>query len=220
MKKVVKVSSCLFIVIFIKLCLSFVVNEFIIVNYNKNIYDTKLIKVLYIMNINQSYIVYYNHGNLLYKTNNYDDAILKYEESLKRNPPNGRVCDIRINLSLSLVKKLSLVDDNEKIEILNDAKENLYKDKCANENDDNGRSEEAENLEKEIDELIRNLNNASDDFSSDDKEENDNDNEISSDEKKEEQLKDSQREANKKRQEDLEKYDSLDNYDYNYGKNW
>ena len=72
MKKLLKILLIPLFIILMRLVLSFVINEIIIYNYQRNRYNETLIKTLYLLNINQPYIVYYNEGNILYKNEEYN----------------------------------------------------------------------------------------------------------------------------------------------------
>lgn len=118
-----------------------------------NLNDTNnktLVKALYLFNFNQPYIAYYNDGNILYKTEKYDQAIKKYQKALTKNPPQKRVCDIRINLSLAIIKKIDYTNYETAFNELEEAKNNLYNNNCASATDSSGNSQDAEKLEEEI----------------------------------------------------------------------
>ena len=221
MKRFLKILIIIFSVILIKLVLFTVLNETIKVNFHNGVYNSKLIKVLYFLNVNESYIVYYNDGNLLYKKNNYDEAIKKYDESLKRKPPKKRVCDIRINKSLAMVNRIKSKDNKTIYDELEKAKENLYEDGCANKEDDNGESEKAEGLEKEIQKLQDELDNSSSSDDSDDQNQTDNSENENDDTKYVEQdLKEIQKEASQSREEDMKNSEYIGNFKYYSGKRW
>ena len=82
------------------------INNIIKEDYKKQVYDSKLIKSLYIFNFNQSYIAYYNEGNILYNLEEYGKAKEKYEQALSKRPAKGKVCLIRVNLSLAIIKAI------------------------------------------------------------------------------------------------------------------
>ncbi len=149
MKKICYIGFIVTILILIRFVAVFGLNELMISNYHKGKYQTKWIDILYVLNLQQSYIDYYNHGNLLYQQGEFEQAIQKYETALTKNPPQKRVCDIRINLALSMLK---IADEGNKLQ-LRKAREVLYEDNCAEENGNGGQSQEAEQLEEEIKEL-------------------------------------------------------------------
>lgn len=220
MKKVLKVLFILVSVLLTKLVLSFSINEIIIWNYNNNIYNSTIVKSLYFLNFNQPYIAYYNEGNILYKKENYNEAINKYTKALSKNPPQNKVCDIRINLSLAMIKNINSKEYEEVYNKLEEAKNNLYNNDCASPTDNSGYSQEAEKLEEEIKKLQKQLNNTSGDGDSDDSqdEEEQDSNEDYSD--IEEKLKEIEKDANANRQSDLSIYENMGDYSYYDGKRW
>ncbi len=221
MKKFLKIIIIVFSLILIKLIFSTVLNETIKVNFHNGVYNSKLIKALYVFNVNESYIVYYNDGNISYKKNNYDDAIEKYDDALKKNPPKERVCDIRINKSLAIVNRINSKDNKTIYDELENAKINLYEDGCANKEDDNGESEKAEKLEKEIQKLQDELDNPSDSDDSDDQNQDNNDDNDEDDTKDVEQdLREIQKQASRSRQDDMNDSEYIGNFKYYSGKRW
>ena len=216
MKKTLKIVFIILFIILIKFTFTISLNKIIILNYNKNIYNTNIIKLLYIFNWPQSYIVYYNEGNLLYKEGKYSLAITKYKKAISKKPPQNRICDVRINLSLSMIKQIKKDSSYKKVyQQLEEAKKNLYHNDCAHENNDNGYSKQAENLEKEIKELQAQLNN--NDNNSDSKSEtetNENNSNV------EEQLKEIEKKSGYNRQKDLTNYENIEDYSYYSGKKW
>lgn len=222
MKKIILIFIIPCLILF-KLIFTFTTNEIIISKYNNGEYKTGLINYLYFINYPESYIVYYNHGNLLYKDKEYNNAIQKYETSLEKNPPQSKVCDIRINLSLAMVAAIDESNPEEALKILKKARETLYEDNCANEQDNSGESETAEKLEEEIKELEKKTSGEDSgeeeqkdpsNPNQEQKEENNKEKEI------EKELENIQRDANNKRQESIEREDNFKEYEYNNGKRW
>lgn len=209
MRRLLKVLLCLVILLLLRFFLSFVVNEYIIYNYNNKNYKSILINSLYILNINQPYIAYYNDGNISYRLNDYNDAIDHYEKALTKNPPKSKVCDIRINLSLAMIKNINTTDSQLISSYLEEAKKNLYQDNCADENSDNGKSKEAEKLEDEISKIQKQLDNSNKDNNS-----------SSDDSKIEEDIKKIQSNARSSREEQMSSYENLGKYSYYSGKPW
>lgn len=219
MRKVFKVIVIVLIIVLVKLISSFAVNEMIIKDYNNGKYDETMIKFLYLGNLNQPYVVYYNNGNILYKMNEFDKAISKYKEALIKNPPRRKTCDIRINLSLAMIKNISSDDQETVFNLLEDAKQNLYNDGCANANDDNGRSKEAENLEEEIKKAQEQITgNPQGKPDTDDP--NKPDQKDDPDKDIEQKLKDIEKQGNQNRQGDLDNSGGLDEGGYYNGKKW
>lgn len=216
------------ILLLFKFLSSYIVNECFISRYNKGIYNANFIKYLSVANVYEPYVVHYNNGNRLYKIADYSEAIEEYKEALKLHPPKKKECSIRINLALAMIKNV----ENEKnsdvsdiLEVLHDAKEVLYEDGCANVDNDEGHSKEAEQLEDDINEYEKLLKNQQE--KSKEKDNNNDNNESEDDEqkrselkKKEEQIKEQQKQSGKARQDDIEFSRDINNYKYYDGKQW
>lgn len=213
MKRFKKITTIIVFILIIKLSSIFIINTIIKKNYQNNIYNDTLIKTLYPLNIYEPYIVFYNDGNLSFQKKNYEEAIKKYTQALEKKPPEKKVCDIRVNLSLALLKT---INPENKAEILKKAKENLYKNFCASSTDDSGKSKKAEQLEEEIKELEN--TNFKEETNNKNKEENKEKNEI--EKNIEEKLRESKKNASKNREENTKYYESLENYEYYSGKKW
>lgn len=218
MKKTLKILSIILSLILLRLLISFTVNEIIKINYNNNIYNSHLVKTLYLFNFNQPYIAYYNEGNILYKTEKYDDASKKYRKSLEKNPPQSKVCDIRINLSLTLIKQIDSSNYKTVYNKLEEAKNNLYINNCASETDDSGYSNDAEKLEEEIKKLQSELNSSPSSNPSNDKDKEPEDKKDYSD--IEEKLKEIEKDSNASRQSDMDIYENMGDYSYYSKKRW
>ena len=221
MKKIIKILLGVLIVILIKLVGTFIINGIIIFNYNNHIYNSLLVKSLYFLNVSEPYIAYYNEGNIMYQKKDYDGAIKKYKEVISKKPPQKRICDVRINLSLALIRNISNYKDyNSAYNTLEEARYNLYKDDCASATDDSGNSKEAEELEEIIKELENELNNGSSTIDNTNNNEEEGNDEKEEDSDIEEELKEQGKESNASRQEELDLYNNI-NSDYNYNdKNW
>ena len=123
-------------------------------------------------NFPESYVPYYNLGNAAYLEGRYDDAIALYGQALAQHPGfffEEKECRVRINLALSILAKVDLNDlASEKkmtaaINQLMAARNVLTENGCANPEPGvfDGHSEEAEQLKKEIDDLLKQLQNQS-----------------------------------------------------------
>ncbi len=216
---IIIVTTILITLILLKFLLSFIFNEIVINNYNNSNYkNDTLINLLYILNTNEKYIIYYNHGNNLYKQNDYEQAIEKYKKALTYKVPKNKVCKIRINLSLSMIKNIDInnTQPEQILSILKEARTNLYNNNCAHEEDDNGDSKKAEQLENEIKELENSSGNSGNnsDPSDPNNENNPKEKEI------EEKLKEQRKKAQQQRQNELNQYENLGDYEYYQGKKW
>ena len=186
-----------------------------------------IILIFIILIIQLPYTLKYNFGNALYKKKDYENAITEYKRALELFPLKYKECKIRINLALSMLKTISEKDKLEKkLEVLYSAKEVLCEDGCANVNDDNGHSEDAEKLKKDIEREIEKLEKQMKTENKDDDKEN---NEDSKDEKSKEEkevqeklekLEQIQSKSLEERQEELEYYNNLNDFEYYQGKNW
>ncbi len=113
--------------------------------------------------ISRNYIENYNIGNKLYKEKKYDEAIDKYKKALESiNIPQKKECSIRINYALAICKTVQIdMSDSESvsnaIRKYESAIDVLTEKGCANKDDDNGHSEKAEQLKKDIQEAINKL---------------------------------------------------------------
>ena len=221
MKKWIKILLVIFIIIFLKLIYSYSINSFVISNYNSEVYNSKIVKLLYFINFPEGYVAPYNEGNILYRQEKYDKALTKYQKALKKHPPKGKTCDIRINMSLSMLKLINENNSNEKIlKELREARENLYNNNCADENDDSGYSYEAEQLEDEIRKLEEQYQNQDGGGSSDDPNEDPNEDPNNDDDYSEieQEFKDREKQNNSNRQDDLNEYSNQ--YEYYNGDKW
>ncbi|MCI9287790.1 MAG: tetratricopeptide repeat protein [Clostridia bacterium] len=147
------------ILILIKLTSSLIINKNFIKNYNNGDYEEKYAKKMLILNFFEPYIAHYNYGNILYQNGNFDEAIIEYEKALNLFPPKYKECNIRINIVLSMLQKIYInnSEDEKILEKLMEARRFLCEKGCANEDNDNGHSDEAENLKKDIDKMIEEL---------------------------------------------------------------
>lgn len=118
--------------------------------YEKEIYKENLVKSLEILNFSEGYIAHYNYGNYYYQNEKYSEAINEYNRALELKPPKGKECRIRINKALCILKSVDLENKEakENIEILYKAREVLCEEGCANTDNQNGHSQEAEQLKK------------------------------------------------------------------------
>ena len=224
MKNALKVTLVLFLLILIKLILSFTLNAIVIFHYNRGSYQKNLISVLKMINTNEPYIVYYNEGNIFYREKEYDKAISNYEISLKKNPPKSRVCDIRINMTLAMIENINFKGaDYEILNALTKARENLYNEHCADKNDATGESKEAEELEdaiRDLEDEIENPSKSSSGDKDDEEEEKDSDEETKEEKDIEKQLEQINKEAQASRGKDMEQSKNIGNYQYYDGKSW
>ena len=114
-----------------------------------------------LLNVNfpQGWLPYYNLGNSAYQQGNYDRAVLLYEEALEQDPRHPAACSIRVNLALAMLQKIDFEhDDSESIvNQLLAARAVLTEDGCAGETEPDGHSPEAEELKKNIDDMLQQM---------------------------------------------------------------
>lgn len=229
MKKMLIIIYIILLLILFKLIFAFSTNEKFILQYKKGIYAEDEIKKLFVLNISEPYIAYYNYGNVLYKNGNYNGAIKEYQTALKLNPPKKeKECAIRINLALAMLKKIDEIDTNDTSKILNilDAAKNiLCENGCAHREDNNGHSKEAEQLKADIERKIRELKNEenTEEKSSDEESKEEKNNERN-EKTKQQKLQEIQKETLNVRQETLDGLKQMtvhDSYnEYYKGKKW
>lgn len=126
--------------------------------YNQGIYSVDA-KPLQMFNWTEKYIAYYNQGNIYYQEGKYVEAVDAYDTALKMKPPKGKECAIRVNEALAMLATIGdLYQDpaftDTVLQILYEARNVLLEDDCATEDGD-GHSKEAEQLKKEIDDMIK-----------------------------------------------------------------
>ena len=243
MKKKILIILYIFLLVIIgKLIFTYAYNERIIKKVKENIY-TGSAETLTFANFYQSYIAYYNRGNIFYNQHNYEEAIKEYNKALKCHVPDKKECSIRINLALSIIGKIPNDYDtpdniDATIATLKEAREVLLPDGCAND-EGTGHSKEAEKLKEEIDNLIKELEEKKeeqnddgdegddenqDDQNQDDQNQDNQDNSNATEtdaeeqhiDQLEQQFLDQQNEAYDERQEEMDSIQELYNYDYNF----
>lgn len=177
------------------------------------------------------FILWYNHGNTLYNEERYIDAISAYDIALNLFPSKYKECKIRINMALAMIKTINTdYDINMRLNVLNNARDVLTDEGCANKDDDNGHSKEAEKLKKDIDKEIERLeklitsgNGDSDNIKDNDTEQDNKDKNIQNNEleAKLDRLEEIQKQGVANRKQELERMQELNNSVIFYeGKNW
>lgn len=227
-RKILIVIYIILILITLKLIYNTATNSILISKYNNGEYEENDAKALTYLNFLQSYVANYNYGNILYQNGEYEKAIEEYKKALNGNAPKYKECNIRINCALAICKTVQ-VDENDPESIENaintyeSAIDVLTEEGCANENDNNGHNQNAEQLkrdiQKEIDRL-KNLEKSKDNTnpdSDDEEKEEKTDEEVETIESKIQDIKD---EATKEQRDTESLYRDYDDYSYTDGKNW
>lgn len=212
MKKVAKFTLIILAICFTKLLLDILINSVVISNYNNGKYSVSLVKLLYVLNINQPYIPYYNEGTILYQLGKYEEATQKFETALEKKPTNKYVCDIRTNLSLSIIAQVDETNCDTAPNDLKKAREVLEENSCSTD-DETSESlyNEIKNLEKKVKEKCQ--SEESDPEESEDPEEEQPEEPEEQPSTPEEELREIQQEAEGNRQEQQEREQ---NHDYHF----
>lgn len=221
MRKIITFIYVFVLIVFLKFVITFITNEMFIAKYNKGDYEKNLVKSLFVLNFYEKYIAYYNYGNLLYQIGYYEDAIEEYNKALEYDIPKERVCDVRINLSLSMTNMVNEeMDIEEQIKLLEDAQEVLYEDDCAEPNGGGGSSSDAEGLDEELEEKQDELEEEQQEEGESDGESGKTEEEKQEEQDKHDELEDRNDSANESRQDELDEMEDYDDYEYYSGKKW
>ena len=129
LKKIFIIIYAIFILILLKLIISFLINESFISKYNSRIYNSEDVKGLFILNVFEPYTAHYNNGNILYYNNDFEGAIEEYEKALKMFPPKDKEIDIKINLELAKARKENTSSDENSQSTDTENKEDNPKEK-------------------------------------------------------------------------------------------
>lgn len=124
MKKTI--MKVLFIILIIcavaalKLGIKIVANNSFIAKYP---YDSKEYNLVInsVLNFYEPYVVHYNYGNYFYQKNMYEEAYDKYLKAMDYELPENKYCPVMINIALSLDKISENKDDDEVVELLEEA---------------------------------------------------------------------------------------------------
>lgn len=146
--KIVAVTcSATMFLIAIKFLTTFILNEIFINKYENGEYDAAPIEVIMLMNFPEGYIAHYNLGNSHYKNGAMEAAEEEYLKALE-TVPSEKVCDVRLNLGLTMVAMIDKNSDKlrEELEMIT---ETLLEDGCADKNG-NGKHDSAQKLYDEI----------------------------------------------------------------------
>lgn len=228
-KKVLIAIYIVFILFTLKLLYSFVANSVLISKYDEGEYNMSQAKSLTYINFPQSYVSYYNYGNVLYQNGEYEKAISNYELALKAKAPKDKRCSIRINYALALCKTVQ-VDEKDQdsiksaIKVYESAIGVLTEEGCANKSNSNGHSAKAERLKKDIQKEIDRLKKLQEEQgadSSDDENEENNNNSQKKTETIEEKIQGIKEEATKDQRDTESLYESFGKEFRNFDKkNW
>lgn len=106
-------------------------------------------------NILEPYIAYYDLGTAFIKDSKFTEAEAELRDSLSNNPPQEKLCQVRVNLSYSIEKQGDEAVNSRQYDkallLYGRAEGVLYEDNCASKKDDgNG---EDQNAEKAVDRI-------------------------------------------------------------------
>lgn len=222
MKKII--WSILAILLF-SLTVTFISNEITIVNYNRGIYKENKLAMLGFM---QPYVSYYNNGNIEFKHDNYNEAIVEYEKALRSGVPKNKECLVRINMALAMIETIDFESGSteDALKTLKEARETLIEKGCADDKN-SGHNADAQQLKNDIDKLIEEIENSSGESSDN----NQQDSESNSDKKDkkdkkeqttEEKLEELKEQSQKERDNNMEEsaYMKYFNQEYYHGNVW
>lgn len=163
-RRILIILYVILICIMIKFAFNMVINSILISKYEDGEYSEGIAKTLTKFNFPQKYIANYNYGDILYQKGEYEEAIEEYKKALNGKVPKDKECSIRINYSLAICKTVQVDETDEQsikqaIEKYESAIDVLIENGCANKNNDNGHSQKAEKLKKDIQKEIDRLKN-------------------------------------------------------------
>lgn len=176
-RKILIAIYIILILITIKLFSNSIINRFLINKYNNGQYSEKQAKSLTYLNYIQSYVAYYNYGNILYQNGEYENAIEEYKKALSSNIPKDKECNVRINYTLAICKTVQINEKEQDsiknaiktyetaIDILTEKSCDLHNQKA---------QQLKKDIQKEINRLKKLLENKDDNNSNDNKDEKDN----------------------------------------------
>ena len=213
---IIDIICALLIICGLFLSIRYIMNEIFLRRYDKKIYSKKFEEPLLKMNFPDSYLPYYNLGNVAYKNGNYDEAISNYKKALEIGAPHeDKECNIRVNLALSMLMKIDWTamstekDLQRAIRQLKAARNVLTEEGCANPDDPNGHNEDAEKLKKDIDDMLDQLQQQNNSGNSDNDQQDDQQGQGQDDQQDQEKKESSKREDDLKDALDKQKRDSM-----------
>jgi tetratricopeptide (TPR) repeat protein len=145
------------------LSIKLLTNHSFVKQYNYGNYMEGKEKTLLTLNVPESYLPYYNLGNVAYKRGDYNSAIGYYNQALNLYPMGVKDCKIRINLALSYCYSIDYYNltSTEKIDTaiftLYKARDILLANGCAKDGEEVGHNEDAQQLKEDIDRMIEML---------------------------------------------------------------
>jgi hypothetical protein len=183
--------------------------------YEYGEYLTEKEEGLLTLNTPESYLPYYNLGNVAYEQQDYNSAIGYFTKALSLLPFGQKECSVRINLALSMVYSIDYTDlsTQDKVDtaliVLYKARDTLLENDWATADGQGHRDDDAQQLKEDIERLIDQIENGSGDSDSDDsdQEQNSNDDQDQSSDNDQSQT---DREKKQKDQLDRKKKDAME----------
>lgn len=151
------------------LLLRILFNALFVRDYRNGNYTESRLRSLLVLNAPQGSVPLYNMGEVMYQTGDHDRALAYFSEALAKRPLHSEKhmdeCATRVNAALSLLNKIDYDRIGEEetkemtVNILNTARAYLTANGCAvpEKGVFTGHSQTAEQLKKEIDELLEQL---------------------------------------------------------------
>ncbi len=209
---VVDIACLIILILAVMLVGRFILNTVFLSRYNSGNYESGIMDILRFGNINEGYLPYYNRGNVAYKNGDFDEAIADYNKALTYYIPEGKECDIRVNLALAMLEKIDFENidhENEKevkkvINQLLAARNVLTEKGCADPEGTEGHDADAEQLKQDIDKMIAELQQDLDDEENDDQNDQDDQKEDNQDQQEQENNGNNQTNREKEIQQQLE----------------
>ena len=153
--------------------LGYCMNAYYVSEASKGKYHPEMEKFFMNFHFPNEYIIWYNIGNYYFDEEEYEEAEEYYLKAIECGIPYEKECPVKVNLALAMMGQLSDDEWDEffysispelmsasarKVEkTLKEAIEVLTEDGCAAEDEDEeGHNEEAQQLKEEIEELLEN----------------------------------------------------------------
>ena len=114
------------------------------------------------LNVIEPYIAYYNAGTAYIKASRGKEAEEELTQSIHNNPPEDKICQVRVNLSYSIElqadKALEEKSNDQALVLLNRAEGVLYEDNCASrQSESQAKDENAERAKERISQKRNNI---------------------------------------------------------------
>lgn len=184
-------------------------NHLFVKAYAEGDYQKEREERLLKLNVPESYLPYYNLGNVAYENKEYASAVGYYTQALNLYPVGQKECDVRINLALAMCYGIDWenMDSQEDVDtalvVLYKARDVLLVNDWATEDGEGHRDDDAQQLKEDIDRMIEQLQNQQGDDSQDNQDQQD-ENQDNSQDQNESDNSGSQSDREKRLQKELE----------------